>query len=201
MESPAAARAYSRRAQEYADLFGAISATADPDRELIGNWAAGLSGRLLDVGCGPGQWTGWLHGRGIDIEGVDPAPEFVAISKDRHPQVRFSVGRAERLEVRDASLGGILAWYSLIHIEPARIGAVLAEFARAIQPNGGLCLGFCEGPELASFEHAVTTAYFWPVPRLISLLERAGFKIVRIETRSDAGVRPHGAIVASRGGS
>ncbi len=37
----AAAHAYSRRAQEYADLFGVITATAEPDRDLkdlIAGW-------------------------------------------------------------------------------------------------------------------------------------------------------------------
>jgi hypothetical protein len=65
--------------------------------------------------------------------------------------------------VEDASLGGILAWFSLIHTDPDQIGAPLTEFARGTRPGGGLLIGIFEGAELAPFDHAVTTAYFWPV--------------------------------------
>lgn len=36
--------------------------------------------------------------------------------------VSFKVGRAEALDGPDSSLGGMLAWYSLIHIPQNRSG-------------------------------------------------------------------------------
>lgn len=55
-----------------------MEAAAAPDRELISNWAREHSrGKILDVGCGPGHWTNWLHEQGITISGVDPKPEFI----------------------------------------------------------------------------------------------------------------------------
>ncbi|RUP40054.1 MAG: hypothetical protein EKK60_05155, partial [Gordonia sp. (in: high G+C Gram-positive bacteria)] len=49
--------AYSRRAVEYIDLFGNIESASDVDRTRLVEWVGGLSGRIIDVGCGPGQWT------------------------------------------------------------------------------------------------------------------------------------------------
>lgn len=191
--------AYADRAAEYIDLFGAIEAAAEHDREHVLAWARAVDGRIIDVGCGPGQWTNHLHEHGVEIEGIDPVPEFVDAARQRYPGVDYRIGHAARLGVEDASLGGILAWYSLIHTEPDRIDEILAEFARCVRPGGGLTIGFFEGAELAPFDHAVTTAYFWPVDLLSARVERAGFVVVDVETRADPGVRPHGAIIAQRG--
>lgn len=192
-------QAYGQRADEYIDALGSIEATASPDRELVGTWAhKQSSGQILDVGCGPGQWTNWLHEQGITITGVDPTPEFVGRAQERYPNIEFRVGRAEELDVADASLAGVLAWYSLIHTPPQQIVGIMAEFARCVEPGGGLLLGFVEGPEIAPFDHAITTAYFWPIDVLSRTVEEAGFSVTVRDTRVDPGSRPHGAIMATR---
>ena len=158
-----------------------------------------MTGRIIDVGCGPGQWTNYLHEHGVDIDGVDPVPEFINEARQRNPGVDYRIGHADRLGVEDASLGGVLAWCSLIHTDPDQIGVPLTEFARCVRPGGSLAIGFFEGAELASFDHAVTTAYFWPVGLLSSRVERAGFVVTDVQTRTDPGTRPQGAIIAQRG--
>jgi len=191
--------AYAARAAEYVSLFGGIEAAAEQDREYVLAWARGVSGRVIDVGCGPGQWTGYLHEHGVDVVGVDPVSEFIEVARELHPGVDYRIGHADELGVEDAGLGGVLAWFSLIHTDPEEIGALLTEFARCTRPGGGLLIGFFEGAELAPFDHAVTTAYRWPVSLLSSRLERAGFVVNDVQTRTDPGVRPQGAIIAQRG--
>lgn len=190
--------AYRHRAEEYIAKLGSIDATAEPDRALIRSWADEVRGRIIDVGCGPGQWTNDLRDAGADVEGVDPVPSFVDGARRRYPDVSFRLGRAEDLGVTDASVGGILAWYSLIHTEPEQIGVAFAEFARCLRPGGGLAVGFFEGELLAPFDHAVTTAYLWPVEALARVIEDAGFTVAATHTRTDPGSRPHGAIIARR---
>lgn len=190
--------AYGKRAGEYIDALGFIEATAEHDRKLIDSWAGEVAGRILDVGFGPGHWTAWLHQRGRDIEGVDPVRAFIDHATASYPGVPFRVGQAEHLHVADASLGGILAWYSLIHTDPARVPAVLGGFARALTAGGSLALGFFDGPVVAAFDHAVTTAYVWPIDTLAQTVEKAGFIVSARHTRTDPGARPHGAIIARR---
>ncbi|MGO2750736.1 MAG: class I SAM-dependent methyltransferase [Pseudoclavibacter sp.] len=198
MSADATSRAYGDRAREYTDLLGSMSATARQDRELIGAWSSTLDGSVLDVGCGPGHWTAWLSERGVDIQGVDPVREFVEIAADRHPECEYRQGTVEALDAESSSLGGVLAWYSLIHLEPSCMPVALAELARCIRPGGGLLLGFFEGGSIAPFEHKVTTAYTWPIAALAALLDDAGFVVREVHARTDAGARPHGAIVARR---
>ncbi|WP_245597164.1 class I SAM-dependent methyltransferase [Jiangella gansuensis] len=110
------------------------------------------------------------------------------------------IGQAERLGVDDASLGGVLSWYSLIHTDPVQIDVALAEFARCVRPGGGFAIGFFEGPELVPFDHAVTTAYYWPIALLSSHVERAGFAVTDTHARTDPGARRQGTILAQRRG-
>lgn len=188
--------AYGARSAEYIDLFGTIDAVAEADRNAVLAWARGLTGPIIDVGCGPGQWTRFLSEHNLEVEGIDPTPEFVVSAQQRYPGMRFRIGQAERLGVDDETLGGILAWYSLIHIDPELIDSALTEFARCLPPGGGLALGFFEGPELTPFDHAVTTAYYWPLEILAARVEACGFTVTGMNKRTDPGVRSQGFITA-----
>ncbi|MBO1901747.1 class I SAM-dependent methyltransferase [Leucobacter weissii] len=201
--------AYASLAGEYVEAVGRIGHASEADRECVGAWATGLRGRVLDVGSGPGQWTDHLRRQGVRIEGVEPVPEFLSAARRSYPESRFRAGRAERLGVADASLAGVLAWYSLIHMEPETVDIALEEFARALAPGGSLLVGFFTGAELEPFEHAIATAYYWPVDLLGSRIEAAGFAVGDVRARLDPsarpvpGRRPEAMIVATRtsGGS
>ena len=190
-------QAYGKRADEYIDVVGTIEDTAQIDRDRIGAWAREHSaGQILDVGCGPGQWTNWLHQQGIDVIGVDPTPEFLDRARRDYPDARFVTGRAEALDF--AGLSGILAWFSLIHTPPREVPAILAQFAGCIEPGGGLMLGFFEGPELVPFDHKIITAYYWPVDELSRVVEEAGFTVTGRHARDLPPHRRQGAITAIR---
>ena len=77
--------AYANRSAEYISLFGIIEAAAEFDREYLLAWAQSIDGRIIDIGCGPGQWTSYLSERGVVIEGVDPVPEFIDHARRQHP--------------------------------------------------------------------------------------------------------------------
>jgi SAM-dependent methyltransferase len=100
-------------------------------------------GPVADVGCGPGHITGFLRDCGLDAYGVDLSPEMVRIAGRDHPGVRFEVGSMTELAHTD--LGGIVAWYSLIHVPDEEIVPVLDRFRRALRPGAPLLVGFHAG--------------------------------------------------------
>lgn len=196
------ADAYDGRASEYTRIAGSIQQMDARDVALIARWRDETPGLLLDAGCGPGHWAGFLHDQGREVVGVDISADLLRSARREHPDVRFERGSFRELPVADASLGGILAWYSLIHTHPADVPAVLAEFARALAPGGSLLLGFFVGEPREPFAHAVTTAYFWSADSLAELLTDAGFEVVFRERRErqaeEVSARPHGALIARR---
>jgi len=189
---------YAAGSQEYTDLFGSMASTHPSDRALVSSWAATLTGHVLDAGCGPGQWTGFLAECGPAVSGIDLVPEFVERARTQYPDLSFEVGSFESLDATTESLGGVLSWYSLIHHGPQDIRTPLAEFARVIRPGGGLLVGFFEGETTGPFDHAVTTAYRWSMAELGQELVSSGFEVIETHTRTGSGYRPHGAITARR---
>jgi SAM-dependent methyltransferase len=189
---------YSRRADEYAEHFGSMASVHPSDLSLVTAWAEEVRGPLLDAGCGPGQWSGYLARRGADVRGIDLVPAFVEHARTAHPQVVFDLASIDALPFPANSFAGVLAWYSLIHHQPSDIGRALDQFARVLRPGGGLLLGFFTGPAVEEFDHAVATAYRWPPEVLRDELRSAGFEVIETHTRAGARPqpRPHGAILA-----
>lgn len=194
--------AYDERADEYIDVAGTLAQMDQRDRDTIAQWRDTCSGPLLDAGCGPGLWAEFLARGGREVRGIDLSAAFIAAARAAHPQLTFDVGSFRALPVEDGSLGGILSWYSLIHTDPEDVPAVLAEFARALAPGGGLLLGFFDGPSRQGFDHRVAPAWFWTPATMSELLADAGFEVTRTEVRgrdaAEISVRPHAAVAAVR---
>jgi SAM-dependent methyltransferase len=192
---------YSRRAAEYTEKLGAMTSVHSSDAHLVTTWATQIDGPLLDAGCGPGQWTGHLAAHGCDARGIDQVKGFIDHARSTYPRVPFDVGDIDALPYAADSIGGILAWYSLIHHEPGTIESPLAEFARVLRPGGELLLGFFVGSAVEPFDHAVVTAYRWSSEALTSELGAVGFEVIETHTRAGSRPkpRPHGAILARLG--
>jgi ubiquinone/menaquinone biosynthesis C-methylase UbiE len=192
--------AYDGRAAEYIDLFGTIDQLAERDRETITTWRDTTTGRLLDAGCGPGLWSQELTTSGVrEVVGVDASAEFIAAAQATYPEVSFERADLAALPLKDRSIGGILAWYSIIHTPPADLPAILDEFARVLTPGGSALIGFFDGEPGEAFDHAVHTAYHWSAEALADLLAPHGFVVERASARQDPGARRRqGDLVATR---
>lgn len=198
MSSPQVVRqAYSTLAQPYIDLLGTMDAVHPDDQRLIEHHLGRANGPVLDLGCGPGHLTNFLCSAGADVTGIDLVPEFVAHARQAHPAARFQVGAMTETGRPDGSVAGVLAWYSLIHLDPRQVGDALCVIRRLLQPGGTLVLGFFDGPALEPFAHKVTTAYRWPVDEVAAWLAATGFaEIERLQRGWDGERGPHAAIAA-----
>jgi SAM-dependent methyltransferase len=104
-------------------------------------------GPVADVGCGPGYVTSYLHDAGVDAFGIDLSPEMVALARQEYPGLRFDVGTMTDLSLRDDSVAGIVAFWSVIHVPDRAVPGVFAQFRRVLQSQGLLLVGFHVGDE------------------------------------------------------
>jgi len=190
--------AYDARAEEYIAALGTMDAVHPVDRGIVEAWAATVTGPVLDAGCGPGHWTEYLAGLGLDVRGIDLAPRFISHAQAAHAGIRFELGTIDALEAADGEFGGILSWFSTIHHEPETVSVPLGEFARTLRPGGRLLLGVFVGSEVAPFDHAVARAYRWPAAELGRRADAAGFAVVETHVRETRGERPSGVLVCER---
>lgn len=174
--------AYDLVAFDYAELLRTELADKPVDRAMLRVFAELVHGRVADMGCGPGRITAHLAELGIDAFGIDLSPAMVAVARREHPTLQFEVGSMESLVTPDAALGGIVAWYSIIHTPASRLPAVFAEFHRVLTAGGLLLLAFQVGDEPRHLSHAyghdiVLDAYRLQPESIADLLAAAGFTV------------------------
>jgi ubiquinone/menaquinone biosynthesis C-methylase UbiE len=148
---------YDTIAADYATWAEPELATKPFDRAMLAAFAdlvrvdAATGLPVAEIGCGPGRITAHLHGLGglPPVLGIDLSSEMVAVARRMHPELRFEVGSMTALDLPDASLGGLVAWYSIIHCPPDQLPVIFAEFERVLTPGGHALLAFQVGEELA----------------------------------------------------
>ncbi len=196
------ASAYADVADQYVDLFGSVASVNRDDIELIERHLTLESTPVLDAGCGPGHLAAHLASRGVDTIGVDITPRFVDHARRAGVVDRLAVGSLCHLPFRNGSMFGLLAWYSLIHLEPGGVAAALAELRRVAAEGAVIVVGFFDGGAVAEFAHKVAPAYVWPAAELGALMADLGFSEVdRVQRPGDpsTGTRAHAALVAVAG--
>jgi SAM-dependent methyltransferase len=192
--------AYSAKAEQYIDLFDGDGWATEDERALIRRHLAGRPGPVLDLGCGPGHWAAYLHSHGAGVVGVDLVPEFIAHARANHPGPEFRLGSMTEAAADAHPVAGILSWYSTVHLPPDELDGVLDAFHRLLAPSGVLVAGFFDSDDdVSAFDHAVVTAYRWPVDRFAERLARAGFtEVERLQHRSPARPDRRYAAMAAR---
>ncbi|MCS5719143.1 class I SAM-dependent methyltransferase [Herbiconiux sp. CPCC 205763] len=92
---------------EWAALWGG---SAEPVwRILIAEAAAGPGTRVLDVGCGSGEFLAALVEAGAVVTGIDPAPGMVAETRRRVPGAEVRRGGVEHLPWAEGSFEVVTA--------------------------------------------------------------------------------------------
>lgn len=149
---------YDAVAEPYAEMFRFALQDSPLDRALLAGFAELVAqhpdAELLEVGSGPGHVAAHLHGLGMSIRGIDLSPAMVDLARREHPELTFDVGEMSALDVPNDSLAGLVAWYSIIHIPPAQLPTVFAEFRRSLRDAGHLLLAFQVGDDVLHFDEA-----------------------------------------------
>lgn len=182
---------YDLVASDYAEEYRDEMAKKAFDRKML-DWLGekvGGRGIVCDLGCGPGQIAGYLHGRGVPTCGVDLSDEMVRQARRLHPGIPFAQADMRAMpELPDASWGGIAAFYSLIHVRRAEIPATLRELRRVLAPGGVLLAAFHIGSETIHRDEwwgkEVSIDFgFFETAEMKAWLAEAGFRLDEIIER------------------
>jgi SAM-dependent methyltransferase len=150
---------YDRVASAYAKHIHGELAGKPFDRELLDRFAHHVdNGRVCDAGCGPGHVTRYLHDRGCNAFGLDLSPAMVEHARSFNPGVEFVVGDLRQIPVADASLAGIVCFYSLIHLASDELAPALAALRSKLRPGGQLLLAVHEGRQ------SIEPGELWGIP-------------------------------------
>ncbi len=125
---------YNHIADLYTDRYFDISS----DTDLVERFLKQLptQAKILDIGCGPGNFTQYLVSKGFQVEGIDIAEEMLRVARAHLPQVAFTQGDMSALPYPDQSFDAVFSAYSLIHIAQADIPKTIIGIQKVLTSKG-----------------------------------------------------------------
>ncbi|MEF2145478.1 MAG: class I SAM-dependent methyltransferase [Desulfovibrionaceae bacterium] len=136
-------------AEEYDFVFGGFTENSANAAALLGrlNLQPSLSGRALDLGCGPGYYAAPLAQAGYSVQALDWEPTLLASLADRCAGMDVVSVRADMREFVAHCKGPVelvlCMGDSLAHLtSSAEVSALLRQAAEVLEPGGRLLLSF-----------------------------------------------------------
>ena len=142
---------YNSTANAYAaELFDELS-HKPLDRLLLKQFAEENKdrGKMIDLGCGPGQTTRFLADNGVtDILGTDISSAMISKAKELSPALEFQIADMLSLDFPDGHFAAALAFYAIVHFDNNQLAAAFAEIHRVLQASGRFLFSFHIGTEV-----------------------------------------------------
>lgn len=144
--------------------------------------------RVLDLGCGSGELTAQIAGRGVRVVGVDSSAEMLDRALERFPGLDVRLADAEQLPVDEpfdaVFSNAALHWMTRPDEVLAGVRAALRDGGRFVAEMGaarnvtGLVTALREAAQLVGLDADLPLPWFFPTPaEQATRLERAGFTV------------------------
>jgi SAM-dependent methyltransferase len=154
--------------------------------------------RVVELGCGTGVPVGELLAARYDYTGVDASPGMLERARRAVPRGTFVHADMETMTFDAASLGAVVAFFSIIHVPREGHAALFASIANWLRP-GGIFVGTLHSnddpddfsPDWLGAGPMRWTGYDAATNR--ALLERAGFDV--LDTTVLEQVEPDGCVI------
>ncbi len=139
-------------------------------------------GRVLDLGCGAGRWSGVLQESGFAVTGVDVSAKLLDIARSRCPRCEWICADAVTFEPVEP-FDGVVCWDSLFHLPYAELEPVLRKFAALLRPGGILLYscGDCDGTIEGEMQGIRFTYAALDEQESRRILQESGFEIIRCD--------------------
>jgi ubiquinone/menaquinone biosynthesis C-methylase UbiE len=176
---------YDSVARTYAAHLASELSGKPLDRHLLNRFAEEVRGRGLvaDLGCGPGHVARYLHDQDVTMIGIDLSPQMIEEARRLNPELEFKVGDMRKLSLPDASFVGVIAFYSIVHLAPDELPAIMAELRRVLMPGGLILVAFHIGRDVVHvdelFGEPVNLDFRFYVPAdVIDALRATGLVVI-----------------------
>lgn len=158
-------------------------------QHLIEDGGLTFASRILDVGCGTGNYTVAIEEAvGCECWGLEPSVEMLAKARDRAVSGRFKQGGAERMDFADGFFDLVFSVDVIHHVEdrPSHYG----EAARVLKAGGLVCT-VTDSEEIIRHREPLATHFpetievelgrYPRIQDLCAMMTQAGFTGIREE--------------------
>jgi ubiquinone/menaquinone biosynthesis C-methylase UbiE len=137
-------------------------------------------GVVADIGCGPGQFARFFRQQGHRTISMDLSARMLLTGRRIDPALVPVVGDITQIPLKDESVGGILAAYTMEHVVKADAPEVFAAIARTVVRGGAVGLMVKCGNGFYEFHSSLVPGsrgyvQLWDLNELEQQLDRVGF--------------------------
>jgi predicted TPR repeat methyltransferase len=124
--------------------------------------------RILEIGCGPGNIARYLLSQRPDfiLEGIDVAPNMVALAQANNPTARFSVMDVRQLDTSwlvspptSAKFHGIVCGFCIPYLSKNDCAKLIRDVAQLLHPGGIFYCSAMEGDDAQSGYEVASTGH------------------------------------------
>ena len=138
--------------------------------------------RVLDVGCGAGIPITKFLSEKFQVTGVDISGKQIELAKQNVPNGVFYCKDMTKLDFPDNYFGGMVAYYSIIHVPRNEQRGLFRNFYRMLKPNGVAILSLLNADNSSYVNNDfLGVEMFWSgydAETNINILEEIGFEIL-----------------------
>jgi len=182
---------YNQTAAQYAEKFFHELDHKHMDRILLQAFATENKGKgkMIDIGCGPGQTTVFLSDLGVsDLVGTDLSDAMIEEAKKLSPGLTFETADMLQFGYADNRFGSAIAFYAVVHFDEAQLLTALKEINRILIPKGQFLFSFHTGNEEVHLDEFLGEAVsidfrFFETNKVIELVKEAGFNVLDVIER------------------
>jgi ubiquinone/menaquinone biosynthesis C-methylase UbiE len=183
--------AYNTVAEDYAEAFADDLLQLDLDRHVLDEFVQRfVAGELvLDLGCGPGQVSGYLTDNGLLVVGMDLSQRMLGVARRRTGMTHVVCGDMRSIPFGPSSFSGVVAYYSVHHLPRSALRTAFDEIHRVLKPSGAFVVATHLGEgEVYSDEflgHAINTVggNLYRDGELLDELVRSSFVVDEVRHR------------------
>ena len=136
------------------------------------------AGKLLDLGCGPGNTAAYFQSLKFTVDAVDASAEMLRVAKSQFGVEARCAGFLD-IDAED-EYDGVWANFSLLHASVSEFPVILSALYRATKPGGAFHIGMKTG-EGAARDGLGRLYTYYSTDELQSALETAGFSVVDVQ--------------------
>ncbi len=115
---------------------------------------------VLDLGCGDGRDTGYMHAKGVRVVGLDLSKSMIALAKKKYPRCDLVYGDMRKTCFPDDKFDCVWASASIIHIPKDELDVMASEIRRTLKDHGIFVFSFKEGEGEGYVDTSMGKRYF-----------------------------------------
>ena len=199
---------WNKIAQLYQDKFMDLDLYNDT-YDLFCDSIATENSKILELGCGPGNITKYIHTKRPDfkIEAIDVAPNMIELAKKNCPEVTFKVMDIRHINQLQSIYNAIICGFCIPYISQSELIQLITDANQLLTESGILYLSFVDGNYSDSGYQAGSSGdrtffYFHSLVDVVKELEKQRFKILHLlpvlYSKNDGTKEVHTVIIAQK---